>query len=105
MTGLDPAQVIAEAAAAAWQAKHRSIDWIIASAQFDSAKAAVAALEAAGLSVTPAPAETWTEYGLRDADGVDGYGDEQYAREAQAYRPGTSVVCRRLSGSEWEDVP
>ena len=105
MTGLDPAQVIAEAAAAAWKAKHGSTDWIIASAQLENARAAVAALEAAGLTIACAPVETWTEYGLRDGGGVDGYDDEQHAREAQAYRPGTTVACRRVSASEWEDVP
>ncbi len=103
MTGPDPAQVIAEAAAAAWQAKHGSTDWIIASAQFDSAKAAVAALEAAGLTVIPAGTPR-VEWAVRCDGETVSRDDELDAREDAAELAGAVVVRRMVHVGKWTEV-
>lgn len=111
MTAVDPAQVIAEAAAAAWKAKHGPPDWIIASAQLDTARAAVAALEAAGLAVVPV-ARAWEEWAVEDPERTAAelplhlFGQDRAEAESLARYHGSLRLLRRaVQAGPWEPTP
>ncbi len=102
MTATDPAQVIAEAAAAAWKVKYGSIDWIIVSAQLENARDAVAALEAAGLTVVPA-GTLRIEWAHGNAAVRKVAWSEQAARRAIGSGSGP-LWTRTVHVGEWERV-